>query len=64
VVLKDGSVLAKGTPHEVLTQPLSGLTYDVSVLAQPHPQTDCPLVVPLPQIHPIAIFESFKENIS
>ena len=64
VVLKDGSVLAGGTPHEVLTPPLIELTYDVSVLVQPHPQMDCPLVVPLPQTHPIATFESFKENIS
>ncbi len=64
VVLKDGSVLAEGTPHEVLTPPLIELTYDVSVLVQPHPQMDCPLVVPLPQTQPVATFESFKENIS
>ncbi|MEO0561494.1 MAG: heme ABC transporter ATP-binding protein [Chloroflexota bacterium] len=49
VILKGGRVLAEGTPHEALTSTLIKTTYDISVLVQPHPRLDCPLVVPLPQ---------------
>ncbi|MEM6529324.1 MAG: heme ABC transporter ATP-binding protein [Chloroflexota bacterium] len=48
VVLKDGAVLAEGTPSSVLTPETIGKTYNIPVIVQQHPQMDCPLIVPLP----------------
>ncbi|HHP7238487.1 heme ABC transporter ATP-binding protein [Longibacter sp.] len=46
VVMRKGSIAAQGPPDDVLTPPLIRDIFDVSVLVQPHPCHDCPLVVP------------------
>lgn len=48
IVLKNGRVLATGTPSEVLTADTIAAAYGVPVMVLPHPQSPaCPLVVPL-----------------
>jgi len=46
VVLREGTIAAQGRPDDVLTPSLIRDVFDVSVLVQPHPCHDCPLVVP------------------
>jgi iron complex transport system ATP-binding protein len=48
LVLRDGRLLAKGPPGEVLTAPLVGEAFGLPVVVLPHPCHDCPLVVPDP----------------
>ncbi|MFG3345612.1 ABC transporter ATP-binding protein [Streptomyces sp. NPDC048018] len=53
-VLKDGRVLAEGTPAEVLTPALLHEVYGVEAEVIPHPRTGSPLVVYLaaPEVRP------------
>ena len=46
MILKEGQLLAVGTPHEVLTSDMIQLAFEVSTLVMPHPQLSCPLVLP------------------
>ena len=47
-VLQEGQLAALGTPHEVLTQENIQQVFNLATLIIPHPQADCPLIVPLP----------------
>ncbi len=49
VLLKDGSVVADGSPEEVLTAGTIGAAYSVPVQVQPHPVSGVPQVVVLPR---------------
>lgn len=48
VMLKDGRIVAAGTPTDVLTQGAILETFAIPVLVTRHPALDCPLVVPTP----------------
>ncbi|MEU2068606.1 ABC transporter ATP-binding protein [Streptomyces anulatus] len=48
-VLKDGRVVAAGTPEEVLTAELLGEVYGVAAEVSTHPKTGAPTVVYLPE---------------
>ncbi|MCX4505596.1 ABC transporter ATP-binding protein [Streptomyces anulatus] len=48
-VLKDGRVVASGTPEEVLTAELLGDVYGVAAEVSAHPKTGAPTVVYLPE---------------
>ncbi|UTR82212.1 ABC transporter ATP-binding protein [Streptomyces cavourensis] len=48
-VLKDGRVVASGTPEEVLTAELLGEVYGVAAEVSTHPKTGAPTVVYLPE---------------
>jgi iron complex transport system ATP-binding protein len=48
VLLKDGAVIADGSPGQVLTSSTIGSAYSVPVHIQPHPLTGVPQVVVLP----------------
>lgn len=47
-ILQKGKLVANGTPNEVLTQETIQQVFNLSTLVMPHPQADCPLIVPLP----------------
>ncbi len=48
VLLKDGAVIADGSPGQVLTSSTIGSAYSVPVQIQPHPVTGVPQVIVLP----------------
>ena len=48
VLLKDGAVIADGSPGQVLTSSMIGSAYSVPVQIQPHPLTGVPQVIVLP----------------
>jgi iron complex transport system ATP-binding protein len=48
VLLKDGAVIADGSPDQVLTSSTIGSAYSVPVHIQPHPLTGVPQVIVLP----------------
>lgn len=48
VVLKAGRVYAAGAPAVALTAEVIRSAFNLSVLIQPHPCYNCPLVIPLP----------------
>ncbi|MFE2294445.1 ABC transporter ATP-binding protein [Streptomyces sp. NPDC059452] len=48
-VLKDGRVVASGTPEEVLTAELLGEVYGVAAEVSTHPKTGAPTVIYLPE---------------
>ncbi|WP_257161674.1 heme ABC transporter ATP-binding protein [Corynebacterium cystitidis] len=47
IMLNDGSIVADGTPTEVLQAPLITSIYGQNVLCQEHPTRNCPLIVPI-----------------
>ncbi len=47
-LLKEGRLIAAGTPAEVLTSAVIADAFDVRALVMPHPCLACPLVVPVP----------------
>jgi iron complex transport system ATP-binding protein len=51
VVLKAGRVVAAAAPHQVLTPPIIYEAFQMTVLIEPHPCLNCPLVIAMPQTH-------------
>jgi len=49
VVLKEGRVLADGTPAEVLTEEMIGDVFSASVMVEQHPVTGAPHIVVMPK---------------
>ena len=50
-LIKDGSLLACGTPSEVMTAPLLSECFDTRLLVDKHPQTGNPRVSPMLESH-------------
>lgn len=50
IVMKDGRVLASGTPNTVLTPVVIAQAFNMAVMIEPHPCLNCPLVVAIPQM--------------
>lgn len=48
LVMKDGQIIARGTPEDVLTPAVIHQAFAMPVLVQQHPCHDCPLVIPIP----------------
>ncbi len=51
VLLKEGRVMADGTPAEVLTEKMISEVYSASVRVEPHPVTGAPHIVIMPGSH-------------
>ncbi|MCX7817222.1 MAG: ABC transporter ATP-binding protein [Syntrophales bacterium] len=46
ILLKEGSILAEGTPEEVLSEEQIKITFDTTVIASTHTPTGRPLIIP------------------
>lgn len=46
LLLKNGKVIARGTPAETLTESLISEVFDISVVLMQHPHLKCPLIIP------------------
>lgn len=46
-MMREGELVAIGTPHEVLTSENIQTVFNLPVHIMPHPHQDCPLIVPL-----------------
>ncbi|WP_433825244.1 ABC transporter ATP-binding protein [Actinoplanes sp. CA-015351] len=49
VAMKDGRIVATGTPEEVLTPELLDKVFDLKAMVVPDPATGTPLVIPVPR---------------
>jgi iron complex transport system ATP-binding protein len=47
--MKDGTIVAQGKPHDVLTRELVRNVFGIDSHILRHPDTDNPLCVPIPQ---------------
>lgn len=47
VLLDRGEVVSAGTPEEVLRSDVLGPVYGIEVTVVPHPEADCPLILPI-----------------
>jgi len=49
ILLKEGRLLADGTPAQVLTEQMIGDVFSASVRVEPHPVTGVPHIVVMPK---------------
>lgn len=46
LILRDGQELVTGTPHKIMTSEIIEAAFGMPVTVVPHPNLDCPLIVP------------------
>lgn len=53
ILMKDGRIVAAGTPWDTLNRPMLEHVFECHVTVTSHPETDAPLVLPLPGSAPM-----------
>jgi iron complex transport system ATP-binding protein len=53
VAMKDGALVASGSPEEVLTESLMAEVFDLEARVVPDPVSGTPMVVPIRRLHPV-----------